>query len=58
MLRVDDIDDDAIQNARIDVPAAKSAACTAATIKTADATRSGMPARRNRRRDRVWLYAI
>ena len=59
MLSVDDIDDDGIHNARIDVPpAATRAACAAATIRAADATRSGMPARRNRWRNPVWPYAI
>jgi hypothetical protein len=58
MLAVDDMDGGAIQYARVDVLAAESATCAAATIRAADATRSGMPAHRNRRRNRLWLYAI
>jgi hypothetical protein len=58
MLTVDDIDEAAIENARVDVPfAPKSAVCAAATIKTANATRSGMPARR-KGRERLWPCAI
>jgi hypothetical protein len=59
MFAADVIADGDIQNARRDVlPAAETAAYVAATIKSADATRTGMPTGRNGLRNRLRPYAI
>jgi hypothetical protein len=53
MLLLDANADDGTHSARAGAsPAARLAKCTAATISTADAIRSGMPARRSGRQDR------